>query len=101
MTGSPPRPAPPPDPRPWREHHQTPSHPEEPPAALSPPPTLFVEPGRQPQGPPAATRSGSARALTPTPNSTCAPRSKTAQIWGRQRLDTSPFLQGWPAVIPL
>jgi len=41
---------------------------------------IMRRPRRQPQGPPAATRSVSARALTPTPTSTCAPRSKTAQI---------------------
>ena len=54
---------------------------KEPPPYLSPPPH-GCRPWRRSQGPPAATRSGSARALTPTPMSTCAPLSKTAQTEG-------------------
>jgi len=54
-------------------------------------------PRRQPQGPPAATRSGSARVLTPTPVSTCAPLPKTAPNWRSPRSWPAPLLQGWPA----
>src|SRR6266540_6249161 len=71
MTGSPP-PGLPTAGTPGTDERHTP-HPLHPPEPQQPPSPLSTPCAdrRRPQGPAAATRSGSARALTPTPISTC------------------------------
>src|SRR6266545_5303726 len=71
MTGSPP-PGLPTAGTPGTDERHTP-HPLHPPEPQQPPSPLSTSCAdrRRPQGPAAATRSGSARALTPTPISTC------------------------------
>jgi len=57
-------------------------------------------PRRRPQGPTAATRSRSARAMTPTPSSPCPHLSKKEHHRSQPAPWPAPLLQGWPEQTP-